>query len=91
MLRAMRKMTEARLTPSEITRETFEQYLDTPNLPEPDLIIRTGGETRTSGFMLWQSEYTEYCFTETLFPDFSPKELAQCLEDYRARKRRFGK
>lgn len=68
-------------------------YLDTNVLPhqDPDLIIRTSGEQRTSGFMLWQGAYSEYVFTEQLFPDFGPDELEAALLEYQLRKRRFGK
>jgi undecaprenyl diphosphate synthase len=60
-------------------------------MPDPDLIIRTGGEKRLSGFLLWQSEYSELYFTETLMPDFGPEELARAIEEYSQRQRRFGK
>lgn len=90
ILRAVRKITHEGLSEKEITPERFGQYLDTQHLPAPDLIIRTGGEQRTSGFMLWQAEYAEYCFTDTLFPDFSPEELARCIESFEKRQRRFG-
>ena len=69
----------------------FVKFLDTENIPDPDLIIRPGGEKRTSGFLLWQSEYTEYIFLDKLFPDFSPEDMVACLEEYSRRKRRFGK
>src|SRR3989344_3148006 len=69
----------------------FIKFLDTKGVPDPDLIIRTGGEKRTSGFLLWQSEYTEYIFLEKMFPDFSPDDLVACLEEYTQRKRRYGK
>ena len=69
----------------------FVKFLDTYDIPDPDLIIRTGGEKRTSGFLLWQSEYTEYIFLDKLFPDFSPEDMVACLEENTQRKRRFGK
>ncbi len=69
----------------------FEKYLDTAGMPDPDLIIRTGGEQRLSGFLMWQSAYSELYFTETLFPDFGPKELDTAIEEYQGRQRRFGK
>jgi len=74
-----------------ITKEIFSQYLDTKYFPDPDLIIRTGGEKRLSGFLLWQSEYSELYFTDTLMPDFSPEKLDAALADFAQRKRRFGK
>ena len=64
--------------------------LDTAALPDPDLVIRTSGETRTSNFLLWQAAYAEYEFTPTLWPDFSPDELAAILARYAGRERRFG-
>ncbi len=70
--------------------EEFEKYLDTVGMPDPDLIIRTGGEKRLSGFLTWQSVYSELYFTDVLFPDFSPDELDRALEEYRRRQRRFG-
>ena len=69
----------------------FEKYLDTAEMPDPDLIIRTGGEQRLSGFLMWQSAYSELYFTETLFPDFGPKELDTAIEEYQVRQRRFVK
>ena len=67
------------------------KYLDTAGMPDPDLIIRTGGEQRLSGFMLWQAEYSELYFTQTLMPDFGTKELDKALVEYARRERRRGK
>jgi len=74
-----------------ITEEEFEKYLDTAGQPDPDLIIRTGGEKRLSGFLLWQSEYAELYFTDAFWPDFTPEEFEKAIADYKGRKRRFGK
>ncbi len=74
-----------------LTPEELEKYLDTAGMPEPDLIIRTGGEQRTSGFLMWSGAYSELYFTETLFPDFSAEELDKAVEEYQRRARRFGK
>ncbi|GAB4218998.1 MAG: isoprenyl transferase [Candidatus Microgenomates bacterium] len=76
-----------------IDKDIIEKNLDTKDLPypNPDLIIRTGGEKRLSGFMLWQSEYSEFYFTKKYFPDFDEKELFKALKDYSKRQRRFGK
>ncbi len=73
--------------------DTIDTYLDTSVLPypNPDLIIRTSGEQRLSGFMTWQSAYSEFYFTPLLFPDFSPEELIKAIRDYKERRRRFGK
>ncbi len=75
----------------EVTQEEFSALLSTGGIPDPDLLIRTGRELRISNFLLWQSAYTELYFTETLFPDFSEKELDRALAAYAKRERRFGK
>ena len=59
-------------------------------MPDPDLVIRTSGERRISNFLLWQSAYAEYLFTDTLWPDFGPEELRSAIEEYARRRRRFG-
>ena len=69
----------------------FEKYLDTEGMPDPDLIIRTGGEQRTSGFMMWQSAYSEFYFTQTLMPEFTTEKFDEAIEEYQRRQRRFGK
>jgi len=74
----------------EINEENIEKNLDTAKLPKIDLIIRTGGEVRLSGFMSWQCAYAELFFTKTHFPDFSPEELKKAVEDFSQRERRFG-
>lgn len=73
------------------TEEEFEKYLYTAEIPDPDLIIRTSGELRTSNFLLWQSAYSEYYFADELWPDFKKAELFKAIEDFNTRKRRFGK
>jgi len=74
----------------ELTPGIFSQYLDTAGLPDPDIILRTGGEYRLSNFLLWQAAYAELYFTETLWPDFSETEMENILSDYQHRERRFG-
>ena len=74
----------------EVTRESFTEELDTAGIPDADLIIRTGGEKRTSGFLLWQSEYAEYVFLDILFPEMTPEYLRSSIEEFHNRKRRFG-
>jgi undecaprenyl diphosphate synthase len=74
----------------EIDEETFASFLYSPEMPDPDLVIRTSGERRVSNFLLWQSAYAEYVFTETLWPDFGPDELRAAIEQYASRRRRFG-
>ncbi|MEW6410676.1 MAG: isoprenyl transferase [Nitrospirota bacterium] len=73
-----------------IDEVTFERYLNTAGIPEPDLIIRTSGEMRISNFLLWQSAYSELYFTETLWPDFKRKAMLAALIEYQKRERRFG-
>lgn len=75
----------------KLKEEEFEKYLDTSGQPDPDLLIRTGGEKRISGFLLWQLEYTEIYFTDVLWPDFGPAEFQKAIKEYGRRKRRFGK
>mgnify|MGYP000764104399 CR=1 FL=1 len=94
MVRAMRHMADdlssGNLSKDEITEEVFNGYLDTKELPDPDLMIRTSGEERLSNFMLWQLAYTEFYFTDVLWPDFNKKELIKAIEYYNGRDRRFG-
>jgi undecaprenyl diphosphate synthase len=75
----------------EINEEKLLDFLDTSGLPEPDLIIRTSGEKRTSGFMPFQSTYAEWYFADVHFPDFDACELKKAVEDFAKRKRNFGK
>ncbi len=74
-----------------ITPEYFERHLYTADIPDPDLLIRTGGEYRISNFLLWQIAYSELFITSTLWPDFSRKEFMEILSDYNRRERRFGR
>lgn len=94
MVRAMRRMAEdiqaGRIQKEDITETSFQNYLDTRELPDPDLMIRTSGEERLSNFMLWQLAYTEFYFTDVLWPDFNKKELKKAIEYYNGRDRRFG-
>ncbi|MBO7054724.1 MAG: isoprenyl transferase [Bacteroidales bacterium] len=75
----------------DITAETIQQHLCTKDIPDPELLIRTSGEYRISNFLLWQCAYTEFYFTDTLWPDFSKEEFYKAIIDYQNRKRRFGK
>lgn len=75
---------------NSIDENLFEDYLDTKGIPEPDLLIRTSGEQRLSNFLLWQLAYTEFYFTDVLWPDFDKKELMKAVEYYNNRERRFG-
>jgi undecaprenyl diphosphate synthase len=78
------------LHPEAITPAVFGNYLYTAELPDPDLLIRTGGELRLSNFLLWQTSYAELYFTEVLWPDFRGNDLLRSILDYQQRERRFG-
>lgn len=78
------------LTPEAITEDRISATLDTAGLPEPDLLIRTGGEQRLSNFLLWQAAYTEFYFTSILWPDFGAEEFDRALHEFARRNRRFG-
>lgn len=77
--------------PQEITEDYFSQSLYLPDVPDPDLLIRTSGEKRISNFLLWQLAYSEIIFTDTLWPDFSIEDFSQAIDEYASRSRRFGK
>ena len=79
------------LLPSQITEETIEAHLVTRFMPDPDLLIRTGGEYRISNYLLWQCAYTEFYFCDTYWPDFDENEFRKAIADYQSRERRFGK
>jgi len=81
---------EGKIRPGDITEELFSSRLDTAGMPDPDLVIRTSGELRVSNFLLWQSAYAEFVFTDVLWPDFGKPEFLQALEEYSRRHRRFG-
>lgn len=74
----------------DLNEETLCRYLDTHNMPDPDLVIRTSGEKRISNFLLWQSAYAEYVFTEACWPEFTVQDFKDCLTEYQNRERRFG-
>jgi tritrans,polycis-undecaprenyl-diphosphate synthase [geranylgeranyl-diphosphate specific] len=93
---AARKIAEevhdGRLEPKNVDEKTFEQYLYTSHMPQqdPDLIIRTSGEERLSGFLLWQSAYSELCFLDVYWPDFRVIDLLRAVRTFQKRKRRYG-
>ncbi|MFN3568191.1 MAG: isoprenyl transferase [Caldimicrobium sp.] len=95
ILRAVKKLAEKvrnrELDPKDITENLFKQFFYFPELPDPDLLIRTSGELRISNFFLFQSAYTELYFTDLLWPEFTEEEFLKALEDYQKRERRFGK
>ena len=87
---ATRRIVAAGIPAEEIDESLFNRYLQTPTVPDPDLVIRTGGEFRISNFLLWQSAYSEFYSTSVHWPDFDEQEMERALEAFRLRKRRFG-
>ncbi len=87
----MKEVQENRLSPDAIDEKMFKQYLQTRDIPDPELLIRTSGEQRVSNFLLWQIAYSELYFTEVLWPDFRKKDLWEAIIAYQKRERRFGK
>lgn len=85
------KVQSGKLSPEQITSETIHQHLDTAEFPDPELMIRTGGERRISNFLLYQMAYTELYFTDVHWPDFRTPNLCDAILDYQQRERRFGK
>ena len=90
IVEAVRRLVEAGVEPAEIDEDLLCANLYAPELPDPDLLIRTSGELRISNFLLWQLAYSELVFTDTLWPDFGRAELEQALAAYASRRRRFG-
>lgn len=94
MIRGMKKMIEdhdnGKLNLDDINEQVFSNYLDTADIPDPDLMIRTSGEQRLSNYLLWQLAYSEFYFTDVPWPDFHKEELIQAIEAYNNRDRRFG-
>lgn len=94
ILRAVKRILadyeDGRITKEELDAERFSDYLDTAGIPDPDLLIRTSGELRLSNYLLWQLAYTEFYFTDVLWPDFDKKELEKAIDYYNKRDRRFG-
>lgn len=91
ILKAVKKIVEKKIPPEKINEKMFGKFLYTNGEPDPDLLIRTGGEIRLSNFLLWQLSYSELYFTDTLWPDFSPAKLDRAIAEYQKRQRRFGK
>lgn len=94
LTRAMQRMADevksGTLQPEQITEETIQAHLATNFMPDPDLLVRTGGEYRISNYLLWQCAYTEFYFCDTFWPDFNEDELRKAVADYQSRERRFG-
>jgi undecaprenyl diphosphate synthase len=90
IVNAVKNIIKDGIPPEKVDEALVSQYLYTADLPDPDLIIRTGGEMRISNFLLWQAAYSEYYITPILWPDFGPDEIEQALADFSDRERRFG-
>lgn len=91
IVHAVQGMLENHVQPKEISEALVSNYMYTKDIPDPDLMIRTSGEMRTSNFLIWQSAYAEWYFTDTLWPDFDKARLQEALDDFAKRERRFGK
>ena len=85
-----RACVEGKVDPEKLDAKQFSSYLYSADVPDPELIIRPSGEIRTSNFLLWQSAYSEYVFTDVLWPDFTPEDLEKAIAEYNSRSRRFG-
>lgn len=90
ILQAVKRIIKDNVPARDIDEKLLSSYLYTSGIPDPDLIIRTSGEMRLSNFLLWQAAYSEFYFTETLWPDFGRQEFVSAVRDFRARERRFG-
>jgi len=90
IIRAIKEIIKDGVKAKDVNEDLVNDYLDTKDQPDPDLIIRTGGEVRLSNFLLWQMSYAELYFTDTLWPDFGPKQLEKAVREFQDRNRRFG-
>jgi undecaprenyl diphosphate synthase len=90
LVEAARRIAESGADPEQIDEELFASHLYEPEMPDPDLLIRTSGELRISNFLLWQLAYSELVFVDTLWPDFGGDDLRSAIDDYASRRRRFG-
>jgi len=90
IVRAVNKAAQNGADMAALRETDFEKYLDTADIPDPDLVIRTSGERRISNFLLWQAAYAEFVFSDVLWPDFSREDLRRAIAEYQSRERRFG-
>ena len=90
LVEAARRLVEDGVPAADVSEDTLAERLYAPELPDPDLLVRTSGERRISNFLLWQLAYSELVFTDTLWPDFGPDELRTAVDEYAQRRRRFG-
>ena len=91
ILQAVRKLLESAKDPAQLDYTDVDAALVTAGIPDPELVIRTSGEKRISNYMLWQTAYSEFVFTDTLWPDFRKEQLLDAIDEYSSRDRRFGK
>ena len=91
IVQAARRIADAGIPGDNVDESLFARYLYCPDIPDPDLVIRTAGESRLSNFLLWQAAYSELYFTPVLWPDFGAKDIEEALSEYKHRQRRFGK
>jgi undecaprenyl diphosphate synthase len=90
IVHAVKRLMQDKITPDEVTEDLLSRYMYTANSPDPDLIIRTSGEFRTSNFLIWQAAYAEYYITPTYWPDFGKAEYYKALSEFSQRDRRYG-
>lgn len=90
IVQAIQRIVKDGLKPEEVTEEAISRYMFTAGIPDPDLVIRTSGEKRTSNFLIWQAAYAEWVFPETFWPDFGREELLAAIQEYSKRERRYG-
>jgi undecaprenyl diphosphate synthase len=90
IIRGIRRCLQEGLSPEDLNEETFRRCLDNPDVPDPDLIIRTAGEFRTSNFLLWEGAYAEYCISGKYWPDYTREDLAAAIGDFQNRDRKYG-
>jgi undecaprenyl diphosphate synthase len=91
IVQAARRIADAGIPGDNVDESVFARYLYNPDIPDPDLLIRTGGESRLSNFLLWQAAYSELYFTPVLWPDFGAKDIEEALAEYKRHQRRFGR
>lgn len=91
IIRAVQSILSKSLSPHQINENNFHQFLDTKNIPDPDLVIRTSGEYRVSNYLLWQISYSEFVFIDKLWPDFDQEDFQKALDEYASRDRRYGR
>jgi undecaprenyl diphosphate synthase len=85
-----RAVAEGRLSPDKVDERTVARFLYAPDMPDPDLVVRTSGEYRVSNYLLWESAYSEFVFTDVLWPDFRRADLFEAILEFQRRERRFG-